>query len=121
MPATTLTDRAVVRLSGDDLREFLQGLLTSDVTGDLPVWAGLLTPQGKCLFDFLVWADGNDLLLDCEEAADDLIKRLSLYRLRRPICIERDDHLSVHWSLTGEGKLDPRLPELGHRWLGSAG
>jgi len=122
MAGTTLTDRAVIRMSGEDVRGFLQGLVTSDVTGTLPVWTGLLTPQGKCLFDFLVWADGNDLLLDCEaEAADDLIKRLSLYRLRRPIGIERDEHLSVHWSLTGEGKLDPRLPELGHRWLGSAG
>jgi folate-binding Fe-S cluster repair protein YgfZ len=37
--------------------------------GPLPVWAGLLTPQGKCLFDFLVWGDGDDLLLDCEAAA----------------------------------------------------
>ncbi|HEX6660696.1 MAG TPA: folate-binding protein, partial [Sphingomicrobium sp.] len=46
MSATTLTDRAVVRLSGEDVRGFLQGLVTTDVTGDLPVWAGLLTPQG---------------------------------------------------------------------------
>src|SRR6476659_9514379 len=122
MAATTLTDRAVIRLSGEDVRGFLQGLVTSDVTGTLPVWTGLLTPQGKCLFDFLGWGGVNDMLIDCEaEAADDLIKRLSLYRLRRPIGIERDEHLSVHWSLTGEGKLDPRLPELGHRWLGSAG
>ena len=86
MAATTLTDRAVIRLSGEDVRGFLQGLVTSDVAGELPVWAGLLTPQGKCLFDFLVWEDGDDLLLDCEaDAADDLIKRLSIYRLRRPI------------------------------------
>ena len=68
----------------------------SDVAGPLPVWSGLLTPQGKCLFDFMVWLDsdssGDDLLLDCEEsAADELIKRLSIYRLRRPIRIERDD------------------------------
>ena len=76
MAATTLTDRAVVRLSGDDVRGFLQGLVTNDVTGTLPVWAGLLTPQGKCLFDFIAWSEGEDLLLDCEaEAADDLIKR----------------------------------------------
>ena len=66
MAATTLTDRAVVRLSGEDVRDFLQGLVTSDVAGALPVWAGLLTPQGKCLFDFIVWGDGEDLLLDCE-------------------------------------------------------
>lgn len=99
---------------------FLQGLVTQDVTGPLPVWAGLLTAQGKCLFDFLVWADGDDLLLDCEAAvAGDLIKRLSIYRLRRPISIERDDSLTAHWSRTGEeGVPDPRLPELGHRWLG---
>ncbi len=119
MPATTLTDRALIRLSGQGVREFLQGLVTSDVEGSLPVWAGLLTPQGKCLFDFFVWEDGEDLLLECEaEAADDLIKRLAIYRLRRPIIIERDPSLAVHWSRDGdEGAPDPRLPELGRRWL----
>jgi folate-binding protein YgfZ len=119
MAATTLTDRAIVRLSGEDVRGFLQGLVTNDVAGELPVWAGLLTPQGKCLFDFIVWSDGDDLLLDCETAAaDDLIKRLAIYRLRRPISIERDGSLAVHWSVDGEG--DPRLPALGKRWLGPA-
>jgi folate-binding protein YgfZ len=119
MAATTLTDRAVVRLSGEGVRDFLQGLVTSDVAGELPVWTGLLTPQGKCLFDFLVWADGEDLLLDCgANAADDLIKRLTIYRLRRPIAIERDPSLAVHWSK--EGSNDPRLPELGRRWLAPA-
>src|SRR3954452_22071048 len=122
MTATTLTDRAVVRLSGEDVRGFLQGLVTSDVEGELPVWAGLLTPQGKCLFDFLVWPDGDDLLLDCEAAAaDELIKRLIIYRLRRPIRIERDPSLAVHWAKHGsDGVADPRLPELGHRWLAAA-
>ena len=77
--STTLADRAVIRLSGDGVREFVQGLVTSDVAGPLPVWAGLLTPQGKCLFDFLVWDEGSDLLLDCEAAAaGDLIKRLAI-------------------------------------------
>jgi len=122
MPATTLTDRAVLRLSGENVRGFLQGLVTSDITGELPVWAGLLTPQGKCLFDFLVWSDGDDLLIDCEAAvADDLMKRLSIYRLRRPIRIEPDESLSAHWSRDGEeGAPDPRLPELGRRWLAAA-
>jgi folate-binding protein YgfZ len=123
MSATTLADRAVVRLSGEDVSGFLQGLVTQDVAGALPVWAGLLTPQGKCLFDFLVWDDGDDLLLDCQaDAADDLIKRLSLYRLRRPITIARDDSLAVHWSAGGDqGIVDPRLADLGHRWLAPAG
>jgi folate-binding protein YgfZ len=122
MTATTLTDRAIVRLSGEDARGFVQGLVTSDVDEQPPVWAGLLTPQGKCLFDFLIWADGDDLLLDCEaEAADDLIKRLAIYRLRRPIRIERDPSLVVHWSKDGsDGVPDPRLPALGRRWLAPA-
>ena len=119
MAATTLTDRALVRLSGEDVRGFLQGLVTSDVAGALPVWTGLLTPQGKCLFDFIVWSEGDDLLLDCEAAAaDDLINRLAIYRLLRAIRIERDDSLTVHWTMDGSG--DPRLAALGRRWLGPA-
>jgi hypothetical protein len=120
--ATTLVDRALVRLSGDDVRGFLNGLVTQEVAGELPAWAGLLTPQGKCLFDFIVWEESHDLLLDCEvAAAGDLIKRLSAYRLRRPIRIERDDSLAVHWAAGfDEGTLDPRLPSLGRRWLGPA-
>jgi hypothetical protein len=123
MGTTTLTDRAIVRLSGEDVRGFLQGLVTNDVTGELPVWAALLTPQGKCLFDFLIWGDGDDLLLDCEaDGADDLAKRLSMYRLRRKIEIGRDDSLAVHWSMRrDEGVRDPRLPDLGYRWVAAPG
>ena len=121
MAATTLTDRAIVRLSGEDVRGFVQGLVTSDVTEALPVWAGLLTPQGKCLFDFMVWVDGDGLLLDCEAtAAEDLIRRLTIYRLRRAIRIERDDSVAVHWSVDDRGRPDPRLPQLGSRWLAPA-
>ena len=119
MSDTTLTDRALIRLSGEGVRDFLQGLVTNDVSGPLPVWAGLLTPQGKALFDFLVWADGDDLLIDCEEAqADALARRLSLYRLRKPIVIAREPSLAVHWARDGrEGVPDPRLAALGRRWI----
>jgi folate-binding protein YgfZ len=122
MTATTLADRAVIRLTGEDVRGFLQGLVTNDVTGPLPVWAGLLTAQGKVLFDFLVWEDGDDLLIDCEaEQAEALARRLSLYRLRRPIAIAIDSALAVHWSAEGgTGVADPRLAALGFRWLGPA-
>lgn len=122
MPGTTLPDRAVLRLSGAEVRPFLQGLVTNDVTGPLPVWAGLLTSQGKALHDFILWVDGEDVLLDCEAAqADALARRLGVYRLRRAVAIERAD-LAVHWSPDGgEGVHDPRLPELGRRWLAPAG
>ena len=125
MPATRLASRAVIRLSpqgGEDVRRFLQGLVTNDVAGALPVYAALLSAQGKTLFDFLVWGDGADLLLDCEAAAaDELVKRLSLYRLRRRLAIARDDSLAVHWQPdSGRGEPDPRLPALGYRWIGPA-
>ena len=123
-PATTLVDRSVLRLSGEDIRGFLQGLVTNDIDQldeERPRWAGLLTPQGKVLFDFILWADGADVLIDCEATqADALARRLTLYRLRRRIRIEHDDSLAVHWAMDGPGPLDPRLPALGRRWLGFA-
>lgn len=119
MHPTTLIDRAIVRLSGPGVRDFLQGLVTNDVMGDLPVWAGLLTPQGKALFDFIVWADSEDLLIDCESAqAEALARRLKTYRLRLPLTIEIDAELAVHWVPQGElGVRDPREARLGQRWI----
>lgn len=124
MTATRLFSRALIRLSstadGDDVFDFLQGLVTNDVKGNLPAWAALLSPQGKVLFDFIVWSSGKNALIDCEaDAADDLTKRLSLYRLRRKITITRDDSVGVNWAPhSGDGAAaDPRLPGLGERWL----
>jgi len=133
MNAARLFDRTVIRLTPQDAAEdvaaFLQGLVTNDVTGALPVWSGLLSAQGKAMFDFLVWpGEGGALLVDCEAAAaDDLVRRLSLYRLRRKIAIERDDTLGVYWqadagrnapgNAPGSAVIDPRLPALGLRWI----
>jgi len=126
MPTTMLPDRAVIRLSGDDVRPFLQGLITNDVMGALPVYAGLLTPQGKALFDFIVWGDpaaDGDLLIDCElAAAEALAQRLRVYRLRRKIEIAVAPDLAVHWSLErSAGVPDPRDDALGNRWIGPPG
>jgi folate-binding protein YgfZ len=126
MTGTTLIDRALLRVSGEDVRGFLQGLVTQDlgsVEEGRPQWAGLLTAQGKALFDFILWADGDDVLIDCEaEQADALARRLAMYRLRRKLAITRDDELAVHWAEhAGEGVPDPRLPGLGHRWIAPPG
>ncbi|HYD14187.1 MAG TPA: folate-binding protein [Allosphingosinicella sp.] len=136
MAGTTLPERALLRLSGEDVTGFLQGLVTNDVAllaPDKPLWAGLLTAQGKALFDFILWAPegpdrADDILIDCEaDQAGALARRLSLYRLRRQISIAPEASLAVHWRAPAkagapdEGVPDPRLPELGKRWLAPAG
>ena len=125
MSADRLFDRAIVRIAAEaedeDAAAFLQGLVTNDVTGPLPVYAGLLTPQGKTMFDFLVWPGAeNSLLLDCEAAhAEELVKRLSLYRLRRKLAIHCEDALGAYWqpSMGDGGAPDPRHASLGQRWI----
>jgi folate-binding protein YgfZ len=123
MSAPRLFDRAIIRLSptdeGEDVRDFLQGLVTQDTKAEMPTWAGLLTPQGKALFDFFLWADGADVLIDCEaDQAEALVRRLSIYRLRRKISIAVDAALGVFWAMAAEqGVTDPRLPDLGVRWV----
>jgi folate-binding protein YgfZ len=123
-----LFSRAIVRVApagpDEDAAQFLQGLVTNDVSGTLPVYAALLSAQGKTLFDFFVWpgADGA-LLLDSEaDAAEDLVRRLSLYRLRRRLTIGVDPSLGVFWQAErGDGGADdPRLADLGQRWIAVA-
>lgn len=118
-----LEDRAVVALSGPEAVGFLQGLVTNDVTRVNPqslLYAALLTPQGKVLFDFLIGSDGEALYLDCAaDAREALVKRLSLYRLRAKIEIVPRDDLIVAWSDAAENGYsfvrDPRQPDLGYR------
>lgn len=125
MSQPRLFDRAIIRLSplddGENVAGFLQGLVTNDVTAALPVWAALLSAQGKTMFDFMVWpGDAGSVLIDCEaSAADALVRRLSLYRLRRKIEIAVDDELGVYWQLAerSDASADPRLTELGYRWV----
>jgi folate-binding protein YgfZ len=100
MSFAELPDRGVVRVAGNDARDFLQGLITNDVTHVRPdhaVWAALLTPQGKYLHDFFIIEIAGALMLDCEAArADDLTTRLTRYKLRAAIEIE---NVSTEWAV----------------------
>jgi len=131
--ASILDDRAVIALSGPDARDFLQGLITNDMAGcitDCALYAALLTPQGKILFDFVLVPEKDTLvLIDCAaERAADLIKRLSMYRLRAKIDITARPELAVAavWETDGAtphtpgGAIvfsDPRLLALGVRMI----
>lgn len=137
-----LPERGVIRLSGPDVIGFLQGLITNDVAKVSPaqtIYAALLTPQGKYLFDFIIAAvDNETLLLDTKrERIPDLLKRLTLYKLRAKVELAdvSDDYIvgarfgdpEPLRGLTEPGACtaidggllyaDPRLTALGHRLL----
>ncbi len=90
--AILLANRGVVEVSGEDAAKFLHNLVTNDIaslkTGEAR-FAALLTPQGKILFDFVVFALGEGrFLLDCPlSLASDLEKRLNMYKLRAKIAV----------------------------------
>jgi len=98
--AVILDDRAVIAVAGEDARSFLQGLISNDIDKVTPrsaIYAALLSPQGKYLHDFMVAETARGLVVDCESARiDDLIRRLTLYRLRAKVAIGRPvDDLAV--------------------------
>jgi hypothetical protein len=127
-----LSGRGVIAVEGPDTCDFLQGLITNDITSCRPghaIYAALLTPQGKILFEFFVIQNGQQYLLDCAAAsAADLVKRLGFYRVRAKVQISALADLAVAavWDtpLMGsfEGVIsyrDPRLPFLGVRLIGT--
>ncbi|MGJ0397362.1 MAG: YgfZ/GcvT domain-containing protein [Methylocystis sp.] len=95
--AILLDDRGIIEVSGEDAGAFLHNLVTNDVASLKPGearFAALLTPQGKILFDFLIFAAGGDrYLLDCPLAlVADLQKRLNIYKLRSKLTVtDRSD------------------------------
>src|SRR5262245_19860689 len=126
--AAQLVDRGVIEVSGPDARNFLQGLITNDIEKTChgrAIHAGLLTPQGKILFDFFVVPKGDGFLLDAPRASlAGLVKRLGFYRLRASVEI-RETPLKVVASWGGEPRVtegaisfaDPRTDALGIRAL----
>jgi folate-binding protein YgfZ len=125
-----LPARGVIEVAGDDAVSFLQGLVSNDVAqaaSGRAVWAALLTPQGKWLSDFFIFADGTRLLLDVErEQAPMLVQRLGRFRLRAKVALsDFSEMLHVHVAWGGAPDVsknviaapDPRLPDAGWRLL----
>jgi folate-binding protein YgfZ len=129
MPLAHLLDRAVLKLSGADTRAFLQGQVTNDLSRlapETPLYAGLLSPQGKTLFAFLLFQDGEDVLIDCAASqADALMKRLTMFRLRRAISIVPDPRAVFQAfgdTPAPDGAApDPRTAAAGKRWIAAPG
>jgi len=131
--ATFLADRGVLRVTGADAHKLLQGVITNNLDkaqGGAAIHAGLLSPQGKILFDFFVAADGDGFLIEAaKDRLAELAKRLGIYRLRAQVEIAEAPEFTVAAAWGGapnipEGAIafaDPRLAELGVRILLPAG
>ncbi len=117
------SERSVFRLKGKDCRDFLQNLVTNDVSGldDGIVWTGLLTPQGKYLADFFLVPDGEAVLLDvAQPLAPGLVQRLNMYKLRSDVQVEETDITPARGlgPAPGGAFSDPRHVSLGWRGYG---
>ncbi len=140
-----LADRAVLEVGGEGAKAFLQGLICNNIDkldtqppfGQPAIFTGLLTPQGKILFDFFVVQSGANYLIECAaDKADELLKRLMFYRLRAKVDLSKRGDLGVvaGWLTDGIALVtensdlsvmnkmeaafdDPRLTELGLRFL----
>ena len=123
-----LDSRAAVAVTGPEARPFLNRLLSQEVEtlapGDLRA-AALLTPQGRVLYDLFLFGEADGVRIDVAAAArDDLVRRLTMFRLRADVQIAPND-APVH-ALWGEGageappgwRRDPRAPAAGWRALG---
>ncbi|MEM6277001.1 MAG: folate-binding protein [Pseudomonadota bacterium] len=113
--------RKLIRITGTDRVEFLQNLVTNDITQPGLVYTALLTPQGKLIADFFVAPDGDALLIDvAADAAPALAQRLSMYKLRADVALEWDERQVAQGSGDApEGAFaDPRDPSLGWRAYG---
>jgi len=138
-----LEERGILAISGIDRREFLQGLVSNDTRklgSGRALYAALLTPQGKYLHDFFLAEAGETILLDGENARlPDLLRRLSLYKLRSKVSIADASDRYLVAAAFGEGSgsklglagergsavgfgggvafVDPRLASLGERLI----
>jgi len=127
--ATRLSDRGVLRVRGADARKFLQGVITNNLDKakeGAAVHTGLLSPQGKILFDFFVVPHGGDILIEAaKDTLAELAKRLGFYRLRAQVEIAETPEYDVAAVWDGTPTLpeeaiafaDPRLQALGMRVL----
>jgi tRNA-modifying protein YgfZ len=125
MACAALTHRGVIRISGEDKTDFLQGIVTQDirrVSSDKLLYGCFLTPQGKYLVDFFITERDGAFLLDVDRSLiADFIKRLTMYKLRSRVVIEDVSdhyHVTAYWQERPESSLaleDPRAPNIGWR------
>lgn len=114
-----LNDRAILEISGSERKKFLQGLITNDIekaSESNLIYSAMLNAQGRFLYDFFIFENGEKLILDCfANRRDEIAKKLGFYKLRSQVEIKKNDELRIFFNQENQGLADPRTPNLGHR------
>ncbi|TBZ13863.1 MULTISPECIES: YgfZ/GcvT domain-containing protein [Rhizobium] len=122
MPAVFLKDRSLLFVSGAEAQSFLQNLITTDIAAlgaDEARPGALLTPQGKILFDFMIWQDGDGYMIETDaDQRDSMLKRLTMYKLRAAVTLapSTEEGVTVAWGEDAEdsrGARDSRFAKAG--------
>jgi len=116
----SLQDRKIIKISGSDKETFLQGLITNDINlikTNKIIYSAMLNSKGRFLYDFFIFSQDDNFMLDClDKRRDEIIKKLSLYKLRSDVNIQKDDEIKVFVSSeNNEGFIDPRNSKMPRR------
>ncbi len=114
-----LFDRAIIEISGEDRKKFLQGLVTNDVNKANDknlIYTMMLNAQGRFLYDFFICEISEKLIVDClASRRDEITQKLNLYKLRSKVEIKKNDEIRVFQDFSAGQFEDPRNIELGFR------
>ncbi|OWV88657.1 aminomethyltransferase [Rhizobium sp. R635] len=119
MPDVFLKDRSLLFVSGAEAQSFLQNLITTDIVALEPDEArpgALLTPQGKILFDFIIWQEVGGYAIETDASQrDGLLKRLTMYKLRAAVTLapHAEEGVTVSWGADANGARDSRFAKAG--------
>ena len=115
-----LKDRTIIEISGQDRQEFLQGLITNDIkfaTSKNMIYSAFLNGAGRFFVDFFIHEIDEKYILDCHIfEADEIIKKLNLYKLRSQVEIKKNQNLFVIFNTESLGFNDSRATDFGYRF-----
>ena len=125
--AIHLSHKSIFLITGKDKIEFLQNIISNDirhVSKEQSIYSTLLSPQGKFLYDFNIIQSGEDFLIQCNKNdIDDLISRLTIYKLRSDVVFVKKDEelLSLFINVDSKGIFESSKKILGSTMVNEFG
>jgi folate-binding protein YgfZ len=114
-----ILQRAIIEISGNESKKFLQGLITNDInkiSANNLIYSGMLNARGAFLYDFFIFQKDEKILIDCAaNEIDEIVKKLNFYKLKAQVEIKKNEDLLIAQSLENIGFADARCKNLGFR------